>query len=140
MSQSMKKITDDLIRIRRDASAISPEVLEPIPYENSDRNTWVEIDNPEFTSLCPKTGLPDLGAVTIKYLPDRHIVELKSLKYYFLQFRNAGIFYEHLAKLILDHLVKKLEPFEMIVEAAFTSRGGISSKVTSSYKAHAPTG
>lgn len=131
---NMDDITAYLISIRREASAISPDVLEPIPYENKEKNTRVEISNPEFTSLCPKTGLPDFGTITIRYLPDKHIVELKSLKYYFLQFRNAGIFYENLTKLILDHLVRKLAPFEMVVEAEFTSRGGISSKVSSNYK------
>jgi 7-cyano-7-deazaguanine reductase len=129
---------DDVARylkeIRRGAETISAEVLEPLPYENPGQSTWVEIENPEFTSLCPKTGLPDHGTVLIRYLPDRAIVELKSLKYYFLQFRNAGIFYENLARLILDHLVKTLKPFEMIVEARFTPRGGLSSKVVSSYK------
>lgn len=130
---NMEKIVDDLINIRQDASFIAPDVLEPIPYENKEKNTWVEIVNPEFTSLCPKTGLPDSGTITIKYLPDQYIVELKSLKYYFLQYRNTGIFYENLTRLILDHLVKVLEPFEMIVEAEFTPRGGISSKITSRY-------
>ena len=131
---NMDDITAYLISIRREASVISPDVLEPIPYENKEKNTRVEISNPEFTSLCPKTGLPDFGTITIRYLPDKYIVELKSLKYYFLQFRNAGIFYENLTKLILDHLVRKLAPFEMVVEAEFTSRGGISSKVSSNYK------
>ena len=130
---NMEKITEYLIKIRKGVSFICSEVLEPIPYENKEKNTWVEISNPEFTSLCPKTGLPDFGTITIKYLPDKYIVELKSLKYYFLQFRNAGIFYENLTKLILDHLVKVLDPFEMVVEAEFTARGGISSKVTSRY-------
>ena len=130
---NMKSISDYLHSIRRDAAFISPGVLEAIPYQNKDKNTWVEVSNPEFTSLCPKTGLPDFGAITVKYLPDKLIVELKSLKYYFLQFRNAGIYYESLTPLILDHLVKILEPFEMIIEAEFTSRGGISSKITSTY-------
>lgn len=129
-----KEITDYLIENRREPSFISPDILEPIPYENIGKNTWVEIVNPEFTSLCPKTGLPDYGTIKIKYLPDKFIVELKSLKYYFLQFRNTGIFYENLAKLIVDHLVLKTDPFEMVVEASFTSRGGISSKITSNYK------
>ena len=131
---NMEKITDDLINIRQDASVISSEVLEPIPYENKEKNTRVEISNPEFTSLCPRTGLPDFGTITIKYLPGKHIVELKSLKYYFLQFRNTGIFYENVTKLILDHLVTVLDPFEMVVEAEFTARGGISSTVSSRYK------
>ena len=119
-------------------TSVAPDVLEPIPYQNREKNTWVEISNPEFTSLCPKTGLPDFGTITVKYLPDQWIVELKSLKYYFLQFRNTGIYYENLAQLILNHLVKALDPFEMIVEAVFTSRGGISSKVTSTHKRVVP--
>jgi 7-cyano-7-deazaguanine reductase len=127
-------ITEYLKNIRKDGDFISPEVLEAIPYQNKAKNTRVEISNPEFTSLCPKTGLPDFGTITIKYLPDKYIVELKSLKYYFLQFRNAGIYYENLTPLILSHLVKVLDPLEMIVEADFTARGGISSKITSEYK------
>jgi 7-cyano-7-deazaguanine reductase len=129
----MEAITGNLIKSRKDAAFISADVLEPVAYENEGKNTRVQIKNPEFTSLCPKTGLPDFGAITIDYLPDRFIVELKSLKYYFLQFRGAGIFYENLTRLILDHLVSLLDPFEMTVEAEFTSRGGISSKVISTY-------
>ncbi|MEI6613881.1 MAG: preQ(1) synthase [Chrysiogenales bacterium] len=120
--------------IRKDASFIVADVLEIVPYENKGKNTWVEIVNPEFTSLCPKTGLPDYGTIRIKYLPEKAIVELKSLKYYFLQFRNAGIFYENLCQLILKHLVEKVRPLEMIVEAEFSSRGGLTTKVTSTYK------
>lgn len=131
---NFEEITNYLKAIRKDASFIDPEILEPIPYKNSYKDTFVEITNPEFTSLCPKTGLPDFGSISIKYLPDKFIVELKSLKYYFLQYRNAGIFYENLSKLIISHLVKKLDPFEMIVEAVFTSRGGISSRIRSEYK------
>ena len=134
MKTKTEKIEAYLTKIREDISFISPEVLDPIPYKNNEKNTWVEISNPEFTSLCPKTGLPDSGTITIKYLPDKFIVELKSLKYYFLQFRNTGIFYENLSQLLLDHLVTKLEPYEMVIEAEFTPRGGISSKVTSRYK------
>jgi 7-cyano-7-deazaguanine reductase len=130
----MKTINQQLIDIRQDASSISPEVLDPIPFENKGKNTRVEITNPEFTSLCPKTGLPDFGSITINYLPNQRIVELKSLKYYFLQFRNTGIYYEELTPLILKHLVQVLDPLEMHIEAAFTSRGGISSRITSSYE------
>lgn len=134
MKTKTEQIEAYLTKIRQDMSFISPDVLDPIPYENKEKNTWVEIINPEFTSLCPKTGLPDSGTITIKYLPDKFIVELKSLKYYFLQFRNTGIFYENLTQLLLDHLVKALQPFEIVIEAEFTPRGGISSKVTSRYK------
>lgn len=131
---NMDKVTEYLKTIRRDMAFISPDVLEPIPYQNSEQNTRVEITNPEFTSLCPKTGLPDMGTITIRYLPDKHIVELKSLKYYFMQFRNVGIFYENLSALILDHLVQVLQPIEMSVESSFTPRGGITTNVLSTYK------
>ncbi len=127
-------ITEYLRSIRKDASFISADVLESVPYENKARNTWVEILNPEFTSLCPRTGLPDYGSIHIRYLPDERIVELKSLKYYFLQFRNSGIFYENLTQLILKHLVETLQPREMTVEAEFSARGGLTSKVVSTYK------
>jgi 7-cyano-7-deazaguanine reductase len=131
---SIEKITDHLISIRQDASHISSKVLEPLPYENENKNTWIEIENPEFTSLCPKTGLPDFGTIKISYLPNKHIVELKSLKYYFLQYRNTGIFYENLTKIILSHLVSVLKPFQLKVESDFSSRGGITSKIKSTYK------
>ncbi len=129
----LSDITDTLIASRHGSDSISPECLEAIPYTNPDQSTRVEIINPEFTSLCPKTGLPDFGEISIDYLPDRYIVELKSLKYYFLQYRNAGIFYEELTKLILGHLKSVLQPFNMTVSARMTSRGGIRSVITSSY-------
>jgi 7-cyano-7-deazaguanine reductase len=131
---NIKKIHEYLKNIQLDKSSISPEVLQAIAFENPKKNTWVEIKNLEFTSLCPKTGLPDYGTITIKYLPDKHIVELKSLKYYFLQFRNTGIFYENLNQLILEHLVHVLDPFEMNIESNFSSRGGLTTRVTSEYK------
>jgi 7-cyano-7-deazaguanine reductase len=130
----MEAVTEYLKSIRTDAAFIAPDVLEAVSYENKDKNTWVEIENPEFTSLCPKTGLPDYGTIRIKYLPDKLIIELKSLKYYFLQYRNTGIYYENLCQLILKHLVKKVQPLEMIVEAEFVPRGGLTTKVVSSYK------
>ena len=131
---TMESITKYLKSIRKNASFINADVLETAPFENKAKNTWVEIENPEFTSLCPKTGLPDYGTIRIRYMPEKLIIELKSLKYYFLQFRNTGIFYENLTKLILKHLVKKVQPLEMIVAAEFTPRGGLSTKVISTYK------
>ena len=130
----MEDITAYLKSIRKDASFIAYEVLETESFENKDKNNWVEIENPEFTSLCPMTGLPDYGTIRIRYMPEKLIVELKSLKYYFLQYRNTGIFYENLTKLILKHLVKKIHPVEMTVEAEFSPRGGLTTKVISSYK------
>ncbi len=130
----MDDIAKYLQSIRQDAFFIDYDVLETEPYEGRGKETRVEIDYPEFTSLCPRTGLPDHGLVRIHYVPDKLIVELKSLKYYFLQFRNAGIFYEALTPLILKHLVKKVRPLEMTVIAEFTPRGGLSTKVISTYK------
>jgi 7-cyano-7-deazaguanine reductase len=127
-------ITNYLQSIRQDAFFIDYDVLETEPFDNKDKDTKVEIVHPEFTSLCPKTGLPDYGTIRIRYVPEKLIVELKSLKYYFLQYRNTGIFYESLTKLILKHLVKKVHPVEMTVEADFTPRGGLTTKVVSSYK------
>jgi 7-cyano-7-deazaguanine reductase len=130
----MDDVAKYLQGIRQDAFFIDYDVLETEPYENKGKATKVEIVHPEFTSLCPKTGLPDHGVIRIRYVPDKLIVELKSLKYYFLQFRNAGIFYESLTPLILKHLVKKVQPQEMTVEAEFTPRGGLTTKVISTYK------
>jgi 7-cyano-7-deazaguanine reductase len=79
--------------------------------------------------LCPRTGLPDFGCITICYRPDIKIVELKSLKLYLLLYRNVGIFYEHVVNRILDDLVEALSPKWMEVEANFTARGGITTTV-----------
>ncbi len=131
---TMEDIAAYLQSIRKDISFINCAVLETEPFDNKDKGTRVEIVNPEFTSLCPKTGLPDYGIIRIKYLPEKLIVELKSLKYYFLQFRNSGIFYESLTQLVLEHLVERVQPLEMTVEAEFTPRGGLTTKVVSTYK------
>ncbi|MBN1196891.1 MAG: NADPH-dependent 7-cyano-7-deazaguanine reductase QueF [Candidatus Aminicenantes bacterium] len=132
---SINRVTEDLIKFRRPESQVNPDVLEALPFQPTDPNTRIEISNPEFTSLCPKTGLPDYGTIRIRYVPRNKIVELKSLKYYFLQYRQTGIFYERLTRLIRDHLVALLDPLEIEVEARFTPRGGLSSTITSSYPA-----
>ena len=88
---------------------------------------------PEFTSVCPITGLPDFGTITIEYVPDRLCIELKSLKYYLYAFRQQGIFYEAAVNQILDELVAACKPRSMTVTGAFSVRGGISSTVTASF-------
>jgi len=122
-------------KIQKDpVDIINPNVIEAIDYQYSTkRDIEIRISQPEFTSVCPMTGLPDFGTITIVYCPDKKIVELKSLKYYFLQYRNVGIFYEHLVNRILDDLVLKLEPKQMDVFGEFTSRGGIETMVSASY-------
>jgi 7-cyano-7-deazaguanine reductase len=112
-----------------------PELLDVFDNQFPQRDYTIEIKNPEFTSVCPKTGLPDFGTITIRYIPDKTCVELKSLKYYFLEYRNAGIFYENVTNTVLDHLVKVLKPREMTVIADWNARGGITETVTVSYSA-----
>ena len=113
---------------------IKIDLLEAIEYKyHGKRNIDIIIKQPEFTSVCPMTGLPDFGCITIRYKPDSKIIELKSLKLYLLQYRNVGIFYEHLVNHLLDDLVKVLEPFYMQVEGDFTARGGITTRVTAAY-------
>lgn len=97
------------------------------------RDYSITITCPEFTSVCPKTGLPDFGTITIEYTPDKLCIELKSLKYYLLNYRNKGIFYEYIVNKILDDMVSLLKPKHILVNGEFTPRGGISTNVTASY-------
>ena len=101
---------------------------------NPNRDYTINISIPEFTSMCPKTGLPDFGEIRIEYIPDETCLELKSLKYYFLAYRNMGIFYEAVTNRILDDLVEFCKPRFMEVTAEFTARGGISSTIVATYE------
>jgi 7-cyano-7-deazaguanine reductase len=101
------------------------------PYP--DRDYTVEILCPEFTSVCPKTGQPDFGTLSIQYVPDAKCVELKSLKLYLQQYRNEGIFYEAVTNRILDDLVAVVRPREMTLTSDFSPRGGITTTVTVHY-------
>ena len=110
-------------------------VLETFATQYPDREYSIEITCPEFTSVCPKTGQPDFGVLTITYVPADKCVELKSLKLYLQQFRQEGIFYEHVTNRILDDLVGVMQPRRITLVAAFTPRGGITTKVTASFEA-----
>jgi len=103
------------------------------PYPQ--RDYLITINCPEFTSLCPKTGQPDFGQITIEYCPDKSCIELKSLKFYLQNYRNIGIFYEALTNRILDDLVELCKPRWMKVTASFAPRGGITTDVFAEYKA-----
>src|SRR5258705_6387198 len=109
--------------------------LETFENQYPQRDYAIEIVCPEFTSVCPKTGQPDFGTLTITYSPAARCVELKSLKLYLQEFRNEGIFYEHVTNAILDDLVAVLAPRRLRIVAAFTPRGGISTKVTAEFVA-----
>ncbi len=114
-------------------SSISP--LETFPNPRPGRNFEVKIQCPEFTSVCPKTGLPDFGEIQITYVPTDLCIELKSLKYYMIGFRDQGIFYEAVTNQILDDLVAVCQPHSMTIVGDFTVRGGIKTIVTASYTA-----
>jgi 7-cyano-7-deazaguanine reductase len=110
------------------------DMLETFENQYPDRKYQIEIICPEFTSVCPKTGQPDFGELTITYTPDRLCVELKSLKLYLQRFRNEGIFYEHVTNRILDDLVAVVQPRRMTLVARFTPRGGIRTNVTARFR------
>ncbi len=115
------------------AAAGSQYGLEIFPNPAPGRNYIIRHVAPEFTSLCPLTGQPDFGTVTIEYIPDRFCVELKSLKFYLQAFRNQGIFYEAVTNRILDELVATLRPRWMKVETRWTPRGGMHSVITAEH-------
>jgi len=109
----------------------------PLPkiecFENQFKNYEITISIPEFTSVCPRTGLPDFGTITIRYIPDRWCVELKSLKMYILGYRNLGIFYENSVNRILKDFVKACKPLRATVTGEFNVRGGMKSTIETSY-------
>jgi 7-cyano-7-deazaguanine reductase len=110
-----------------------------VTFDNTyrQRDYTIEVICPEFTSVCPKTGQPDFGKLTIRYVPDKFCVELKSLKLYLQQFRNEGIFYENVTNRILDDLVAVVQPRQMTLTADFSPRGGITSRITARFGAEA---
>ncbi len=108
-------------------------VLETFSNPRPERDYEIAIDCPEFTSVCPKTGLPDFGTIRITYVPDQACIELKALKYYLIEFRDKGIFYEDVTNQILDDLVDACHPRRMVVTGDFSVRGGIKTSVTVRY-------
>ena len=112
---------------------VSP--LETFPNPRPERDFEVAISCPEFTSVCPKTGLPDFGEIRISYVPGDRCIELKALKYYLIGYRTRGIFYEAVTNQILDDLVEACGPRRMTVVGDFSVRGGIKTAVTATYVA-----
>jgi 7-cyano-7-deazaguanine reductase len=107
--------------------------LETFPNPRPERDYEIDIRAPEFTSVCPKTGLPDFGEIRVQYVPDQACIELKSFKLYLVEFRNQGIFYEAVTNRILDDLVSACRPRRMTVTGAFSARGGITTTVVAQY-------
>lgn len=128
-------------KLRKNYAYGSKESKSGLTEKMPDIETWpnqfpgyeITITYPEFTSVCPKTGLPDFGAITIRYQPDKECLELKSLKLYFLAYRNLGIFYENAVNRILKDTVAATNPKWARVTGEFTSRGGMKSVVEAAY-------
>ncbi len=114
-------------------SRMSSSTIETFPNPRPGREYEIDIHCPEFTSVCPKTGLPDFGEIRITYVPADRCIELKSLKYYLIEFRNRGIFYENVTNQILDDLIEACGPRRMSVIGDFSVRGGIKTVVTATY-------
>ena len=110
--------------------AITPDVLETFPYEYTGRHALVEISTEEFSAVCPFSGLPDFGTLTVRYLPGETCIELRSLKYYLTSYRNVGVFQEHAVNRILDDLVACCKPPWMEITLDYRLRGGIHTVVT----------
>lgn len=115
------------------AEGVDAGCLLCFDYEYAGQEAEVAIDTDEFTAVCPWTGLPDYGTLTIRYVPDRLCIELKSLKYYLLSYRNVGIVQEHAANRILNDLVAACKPLRMTVALDYKVRGGLHTCVTVSY-------
>lgn len=112
---------------------IDTSILETIKYKYPKKRITVNLESDEFTCLCPFSGLPDYARINIKYVPDKKLIELKSLKYYLYAFRNVRVYNEHAVNKILNDLRKALRPRELTVEAEFTARGGIKNRVSASF-------
>lgn len=109
-------------------------VIEVWENQYADREYVIDLEIPEFTCICPKTGLPDFATIKISYSPRRYCLELKSLKYYMIFYRDIGIFHEHLVNKILDDVVRACQPRWMKIEVVMNPRGGIVTTVTAEYK------
>lgn len=135
MDKKEKEFREKLKVEKKSPDIVDKTLLEVFPYEYSDkRDVEIHIEHYEFSSVCPMTGLPDFGTLKIKYIPDKYVLELKSLKYYLLQYRQVGIFYEHLVNKILDDLVSVCSPKYMEIKGEFNPRGGMKTTVFVCYK------
>ena len=113
---------------------VDATILQTFPYQYPQRPITIEHTTSEFTCLCPFSGLPDFAKLTIRYTPFKKCIELKSLKYYLYSFRQVKAFNEHVINKILEDLVKVVKPRQMEIIGEFTIRGGITNKVSASYK------
>jgi 7-cyano-7-deazaguanine reductase len=132
MKKTQKSDLDGLTLLRRDAKPTKK--LETFPNHHPKRDYVVTLKTEEFTCVCPATGQPDFARITIQYIPDKRIVESKSLKLYLWSYRDEGVFHEHVTNVILDDLISVLKPRWCKVTADFAVRGGISITIDAEYK------
>ena len=130
--RTQKSDLDGLTLLGRDSKPTKK--LETFPNRHPERDYVVTLKTEEFTCVCPATGQPDFAKLTIQYIPDKKIVESKSLKLYLWSYRDEGVFHEHVTNVILDDLVSVLKPRWCKVTAEFAVRGGISITVEAEYK------
>ncbi len=119
---------------QKNIRAMTMPAIEVWENQNADREYVVDLTIPEFTCICPKTGLPDFATIRVSYKPAKVCLELKSLKMYLLEYRALGIFHEHLVNRLMDDFVKSCKPRWMKVDVEMNPRGGIATNVTAEYK------
>jgi 7-cyano-7-deazaguanine reductase len=122
--------------LQEDVRSLKLTEIEVWENQYPDREYVIDLEIPEFTCVCPKTGLPDFATIKVTYSPNKTCVELKSFKMYIIAYRNLGIFHEHLTNRILDDIVKSCKPRWARVEAAMNPRGGMTAKVVAEYPSH----
>ena len=120
--------------LQNDIREMKTPSIETWKNEYSDKDYTIEVTTPEFTAICPKTGLPDFGSIQISYIPDEQCVELKSLKEYFLFYRDVGIFHEHVVNKILEDFVAACNPRRVEIVGDFHVRGGIKTVIRANYE------
>ncbi len=135
-----KRTAGEGLTLLRPKKARPVRKLEAFPNRHPGRPYTVTLVCPEFTCVCPLTGQPDFGTITIRYIPDKRILESKSLKLYLWSFREEGEFHEHVTNRILDDVVKALDPVSCTVTGAFNPRGGISLTVEAAYQKRSAAG
>lgn len=128
-----RQLDEALVLPAQGADSVRADLLLAFDYEYTGNDAEVEVSTGEFTAVCPWTGLPDQGTLTVRYVPDRQCIELKSLKYYLLSYRSVGIVQEHAANRILEDLVRACQPLCMTLILDYQTRGGIHTTVTVRY-------
>lgn len=123
--------------LQKNIRKLKTPAIEVWENQYPDRDYTITLENPEFTCVCPKTGLPDFANIAIQYIPAKYCVELKSFKLYMIFYRDIGIFHEHATNKILEDFVKACKPRQASIKGEFNTRGGIKTTVTAEYRMRA---